>query len=161
MNMLLKPAGRAGATLCAVSMVAIASALLGASAAHAGCSGRPGTPDNVQAVATSPTSITFSWRNTVFKGLNQHGVHAQGDTLQNIWADIYIRTDQNGSIGKDVTGTGPYTVEYGDISKYVFTGLAWNSKYCIAIRARSAPGGGGCVSEKTSNWACAITRRQP
>jgi hypothetical protein len=157
MTLLLKSVGFSGATLRAISVAAIASAVFGVSAARAGCDDRPGTPDNVSATATSSSSITFSWRNTVFKGLNPHGVHAQGDMPHNIWADIYIRTDQNGSIGKDVTGGGPYSVVYGDISKYNFTGLGANSKYCIAIRARTAGGGGGCVSAVTSSWACAVT----
>jgi hypothetical protein len=138
-----------------VGAAALASTMVAAGAVRA-CD-RPGTPDVTQAQAIDPHTVKFSWRNTVYKGLNPHGVQSQGDIPGNIWNDIYIRANNNENIGRDLTGQGPYSVTYDEMSSYTFGGLSPGTKYCIAIRARTGPHTSGCVSAVTSAWACTTT----
>ena len=127
-----------------------------AGVAHAGCGDRPGTPNNVIMTATSPNSVEVAWRNTTQKGLNPSG-SASADATHKMWFDMYFRNGSTGSIGRDLTGTGPYDVNYGMITRRTFDGLTPNTRYCFALRARDGAGTSGCVSAVTSNWACATT----
>jgi hypothetical protein len=115
--------------------------------AEASCDNRPGTPTNVSAPTVGPNSITFSWRNTT------------GRTLQEprMFFDMYMRDGAGNSTGMDLTGTGPYNVRYGSTSTKTFNNLRPNTKYCFSLRARTAGGTQGCISAVTSNVACATT----
>jgi len=137
------------AAFAALTLAAVGSA-------HAGCGDRPGTPNNVTMVATSPHSVEVSWRNTTFKGMNRSG-STSSDPTGNMYFDMYFRNGQKQNIGKDLTGTGPYQVNYGMVSSHVFDNLSPNSAYCFALRARTRGGTQGCISAVTSNWACATT----
>ena len=149
------------------SCVAVIAVFAGSSAAMAStCGGllnsRPGTPDATSAVAKSPTSIEFSWRNLTNKGMNksmnQGGTVAVNDQPHEMYFDIYVRDAKQGQLGKDETGTGPFKgLVYGSRSSKVFDGLLANKGYCFALRARTGGGTQGCISEQTSAWACATT----
>ncbi len=152
-----------GARAC----VAFIAVFAGSSAAMAStCGGvlnsRPGTPDATTAVARSPTSIEFGWRNLTNKGMNksmsQGGTEAVNDQPHEMYFDIYVRDAKQGQLGKDQTGTGPFKgLVYGSRSSKVFDGLLANKGYCFALRARTGAGTQGCISEQTSAWACATT----
>ena len=145
------------------SCVAVIAVLAGSSAAMAStCGGllnaRPGTPDATSAVAKSPTSIEFSWRNLTNKGMNKTGTVGVNDQPHEMYFDIYVRDAKQGQLGKDETGTGPFRgLVYGSRSSKVFDGLLANKAYCFALRARTGGGTQGCISELTSAWACATT----
>ena len=135
------------------------SAVFAASAAHAGCGSRPGTPNEVRAepLASAPnTTIRFSWRNTTGKGLNKSGSTSQGDTPHNMWFDISVRGGTANQFG-NMTGIGPFKVTYGSRSHQDFPRLATPQSLCFKIRARTAGGTKGCVSAKFSNEVCATT----
>jgi len=74
-----------------------------------------------------------------------------------MWFDMYLRDGANRPIGRDLTGTGPFSVSYGSISSKVFTGLAANTKYCFSLRTRTLGGTQGCISALASNIACTTT----
>ena len=133
---------RVFARSCFVGIAMVA----GATAAAASCDNRPGTPTNVTAQVLSSNSINFSWRNTTGHWLAE----------PKMFFDMYLQHGGK-SIGRDLTGTGPYSVSFGSTSSYVFNGLAPNTNYCFALRARTEGGTQGCISEVTSNWACATT----
>jgi hypothetical protein len=145
------------------SCVAVIAVFAGSSAAMAStCGGllnsRPGTPDATSAVAKSPTSIEFSWRNLTNKGMNKSGTVGVNDQPHEMYFDIYVRDAKQGQLGKDETGTGPFKgLVYGSRSSKVFDGLLANKAYCFALRARTGGGTQGCISELTSAWACATT----
>lgn len=129
---------------------------LAAGAAHASCDDRPGTPNNITMTGISPTSVEVSWRNTTFKGMNPSG-STSSDPTHKMWFDMYFRNGTNGNIGRDLTGTGPYDVNYGMVSKKTFDGLAPSTRYCFSLRARTEGGTQGCISAVTSGVACAST----
>lgn len=123
--------------------------LLGATPAGASCDDRPGTPNEVRAVATSPTTIELSWTNTT--RLNE---------APNMCFDIYVSGD---SVNRNITGGAcAGNVGYGSRSSHVFTGLVPGTTYYFSMRARTAPGTEGCISALESNpsrtWAWTPTQ---
>jgi hypothetical protein len=137
-------------------VVTALSAALAASAAHAACGNRPGTPNEVKAepLASSPQSaIRFSWRNTTGKA---------HDTPHSMHFDISVRDGRGNQVGKDMTGTGPFgPFAYGHRSHQDFTGLGANQTLCFKIRARTGRGTSGCVSQAFSAQVCATTLATP
>jgi hypothetical protein len=113
-------------------------AVLAAAPASASCDDRPGTPDQVRVVATSPTTIELSWRNTT--RLNE---------APNMCFDIYVWGD--GVNRTIIGGACAGNVAYGSRSSHVFTGLAPGTTYYFSMRARTAPGTQGCISAEESN----------
>jgi hypothetical protein len=121
--------------------------------ARAECDDRPFTPDQVQMVAKSSTSLEMSWR------LTGGG---------SVWFDMYLDYEGGGKTGRNLTGVGDGIDEFGRQKPYLnrtkgerlsttWVGLTPNTSYCGALRTRTAPGTKGCVSQITSNWACAKT----
>jgi hypothetical protein len=141
---------------------ALGLAAMACSPASAGCDSRPGTPDQVRMAARSADSLEASWRNTTGRRVQiRTGVfpvpHALPNFENRMWFDMYLHHGDGRPTGKNLTGTGPYNVSYGSRSSKTFNGLAANTRYCFALRARTAGGTQGCVSGATSNWACATT----
>ena len=141
---------------------------IGATAAYASCGSRPGTPDRVEAHATSATSIGVSWRNTTGKhallGLEwefKPGLEIPIPHSEHImYFDMYFRDATKRPINRDLTGRGSFRVSYGSRTAYQFGTLNPNTKYCFALRARTEAGTNGCISARNSNWACATTLRR-
>jgi hypothetical protein len=109
---------------------------------HAGCSNRPGTPNEERAVAISDTQINYSWRVT---------------TNGTIFYDMYVTGPNNTDVGKNRTGYGAYNKKFGERADTNFTGLKPNTRYCFSIRSRTEGGTQGCVSQSQSSWQCATT----
>ena len=126
--------------------------------AVASCSSRPGTPNQLVAQALSSSTIELSWRNTTNKGMNRSGSIGWGDQKHTMNFDIYVRDQAGHSIGRDITGGARQSgLVYGVRSAYRFDRLAPNSHYCFAMRARTAGGTQGCISQAQSEWACVST----
>jgi hypothetical protein len=134
--------------LSAVLAATALSTALAASAAHAACGNRPGTPNEVKAEAISATSIRFSWRNTTSRAhVGQH----------TMYFDISVRDGKGNQVGKDMGGHGPFNVTYGSRSHQDFDRLATPQTLCFSIRARTEGGTKGCVSQRFSAQVCATT----
>jgi hypothetical protein len=134
------------ATLAGLALVA-ASTLSGSRIALA--ADRPGTPNNVWALAQEPTatrapSIRVHWNNT-----------ATEDVCFEFYSTI------NGSPVDLNAGC----VDHGNASdEYVFEGLQPQASYCFQVRARDWNNGdpqGGYVSDAWSAPACAATDKLP
>jgi hypothetical protein len=141
----------------AALVVTTLSTALAASAAHAACGNRPGTPNEVKAEAlgaATPGSgtIRFSWRNTTSRA------HVGKHTM---YFDISVRDGKGNQVGKDMSGHGPFSVTYGSRSHQDFTGLSVPSTFCFSIRARTEGGTKGCVSQRFSAQVCATTVATP
>src|SRR5215510_2168059 len=157
---------RIGALVWSCLWVAVWTSV-GATAATASCGDRPGTPDSVKAQAASASRIMVSWRNTTGKhaplGLRLESAPIIGVVPASehiIYFDMYFRDGAMRPIGRDLTGTGVGRVSYHSVSSKSFDGLAPNTRYCFALRARTHAGTQGCISAQTSNWACATTLRR-
>lgn len=126
--------------------------------AVASCGDRPGTPNQLVAQALSASTIELSWRNTTNRGMNRSGSIGWGDQPHTMNFDIYIRDLAGHSIGRDITGGARQAgLVYGVRTAYRFGGLAPNSRYCFAMRARTGGGTQGCISKDASEWACVST----
>jgi hypothetical protein len=112
---------RVFARSCFVGIAMVA----GATAATASCDNRPGTPNNVTAQVLSSNSINFSWRNTTGHWLAE----------PTMFFDMYLQHGGK-SIGRDLTGTGPFSVSFGSTSSQVFNGA---SRRTPITASRSAP----------------------
>jgi hypothetical protein len=104
--------------------------------ADAGCSSRPGTPNEERAVAISDTEISYSWRVT---------------DSGTIYYDMYILGPNSEDVGKNRTGDGPYRSRAGRRDGTTFKDLKPNTGYCVAIRARTEAGTQGCISKRASS----------
>jgi hypothetical protein len=129
--------------LAAVSLPAV----LGATSANASCNDRPGTPTNVTADPSPPSTaptIGVSWSNT-----------ANND--ETVFWDVEV-TDGHGRAVQDEPRPGAGRGDRG-------RGLRVSNTYsappgvtrCFRVKARTEPGTQGCVSEIWSNQACAAT----
>jgi hypothetical protein len=128
------------------------AAALGEARAAAGCDDRPGTPNELKAVAQSPTSIRLSWMNTSGR--------ASGSPHR-MYFDIYVSDIDGRPAGLDVTGDGPYDVAYGCRSFREFGGLSPGKDYCFSMRARDEAGTQGCISRFASQRVCVGTTVPP
>jgi hypothetical protein len=127
------------ATLAGTAM--LAAAFL-APAAMAACSDRPGTPTNLSARMTSesPPTVQVSWTNTA---------------TETVFWDVEM-TDSRGKVFPLPAGVGR-----GDTGK----GLRASNSYsipagetrCFRVRARTARGTAGCVSQIWSGKVCATS----
>lgn len=139
-----------------LSCTAALTALLVTPPAHASCDERPGTPNELVAEPLSPTAIRLSWKNTTGRAA---GAGAVGHTM---YFDIYVRDLDGQDLGRDVTGVGPYrNLAYGSRSYHEFGDLAMGTDYCFFMRARSAAGTQGCVSQEASAAVCTATTVPP
>jgi hypothetical protein len=135
--------------------------IVGVSLAVIGCIGwgpakacdRPGTPNQLTAAPVSPTAITLTWHNTT-------GKSGGG---QDMWFDIAVTDGSGRPLAPSLNITGGAEgrgIKYGEISSYTFNGLAPGREYRFQMRARTASGAGGCVSQVGSNIAGAWTPTQ-
>ena len=134
---------------------------IAAPAAQAACGSRPGTPNEVKAELIGQDKIRFSWRNTTGRGMNRPGSTSSGDSPHRMYFDISVRDGRGNMVGKDMTGTGPFSVTYGSRSQQEFAGLVVPATYCFRIRARTEGGTQGCVSQIFSAQVCATTLATP
>jgi hypothetical protein len=128
--------------------VLVALSALAASPAAAACGDRPGTPNNVKVEPVAGRefdSLRLTWNNTA---------------SERVWWDIEV-TDKAGKVVQSVTGGEPVKAARGATSRD-FSGYGVNTTRCFRLRARTAAGVQGCVSQIWSARVCATTaRRQP
>jgi hypothetical protein len=133
-----------------ISLAAVLAALsaLAASPAAAACGDRPGTPNNVKlepVAGREADTFRLTWNNTA---------------TERVWWDIEI-TNSAGKVLQSVTGGEPVKTGRGTTSRD-FSGYGVNTTRCFRIRARTAAGVEGCVSQIWSGRVCATTAlRQP
>jgi hypothetical protein len=129
---------------CARSLpIALTLASVVAATAARACD-RPGTPNEVGARPFSATELDFGWTPRTHDN--------------EMYYDIAIRDGNLQDIGRDLTGTGPMSGQYGIGIFRRYGSFQPNTKYCFRIRARTESGTKGCVSEIWSAWACATTK---
>jgi hypothetical protein len=126
---------------------------------HASCNDRPGTPDQVKAIAlpikpfrTTP-SIELSWRNTTRRGLF---------ATPGGYFDVSVTNTESRSIGHhDVTGGAFQRNDFGTRGHLEIGGLPANTTLCFKIKARTEGGTQGCVSHEWSERVCETTVGAP
>jgi hypothetical protein len=141
-------ADRKGAWGYAVHYATLAAALialsaLAASPTAAACSDRPGTPNNVKlepVAGREADTLRLTWNNTA---------------SERVWWDIEI-SDKGGKVVQSVTGGEPVKAGRGATSRD-FSSYGVNTTRCFRIRARTAGGTQGCVSQIWSARVCATT----
>jgi len=108
------------------------------SPAAASCGDRPGTPTNVTATPVFPGMIRVEWTNTA---------------SETVWWDYDVRHD--GVLIPQRAGQPPRAD--GMLGWRIQNNFAPGQGVwaCYRLRARTAPGTKGCVSQIFSNWACA------
>jgi hypothetical protein len=121
-------------------VAAVLSACFVAGSAHAACGDRPGTPDNVSALALSDTMLQFRWRNTA---------------TETVWWDIEV-TDPAGNIILSQAGIGQGLTGFHLPAENTFL-VGPDTTQCFRVRARTAPHTEGCVSEIWSARVCATS----
>jgi hypothetical protein len=128
------------------ALLAVLATLAHSTAASASCGNRPGTPDLVEVFpqyTAGKTEVRFRWRGT-----------ERGSTTS--YYDIEVTDGTGKSLDKSRTGDGPYQTKYRDWVDKTFSVDA-NSKYCFRVRARTASGTQGCVSQIWSGQVCTTT----
>src|SRR5262245_31657076 len=136
------------------------SVALAPASADAGCSSRPGTPDNVSIQATSTTSVRFKWRITTRRDEVERFYDIQ------LWEEVPPKTSSEGPTKitihnlSGVRGQGPYFLTTGGMDHYDFTGLKPGTRYCAWIMARTERGKEGCTSEIWSYPPCTTTEAE-
>jgi hypothetical protein len=161
------------------SVFAASLCWLAVASAHASCHDRPGTPINVSARATSPTTIELGWVNRASEGYVPYGIFGipySGDLMLfggavylsrgAIYFDVSVREDSPAgpAVGQDRTGFGPFETlppPYMDVKLTQFSNLRPATNYCFSMRARTEAGTQGCVSQRASEWTCASTPSFP
>jgi hypothetical protein len=129
------------------ALALVLSALWGG--ANAGCSDRPGTPDQTKAESLGRGSITFSWRVAQREG----GRYVDVEVTDGSGHDV------GGPAGMDVGGGVTPFHEWASWTMTVPAG----TKRCFRVRARTAAGKEGCVSKLWSGQSCvtALTEDPP
>jgi uncharacterized protein YkwD len=141
----------------ALSGFVLAAALVGGNPAGASCDSRPGTPDQVQAVPTSATSIKLIWRNTTGKPIDPNPF----DQSHSSWFDILVRDARNKPLkpSKDIIGGAAVKgIKYGQHSHFEFKGLSPDTEYRFQMKARDGSGRDGCLSE---HWSSVVSAKTP
>ena len=104
---------------------------------------RPGAPEQLVATPLSPTSVNLVWRNTTSKSGGS----------DDVWFDIAVADGSGRPLvpSLNITGGAEHRgIRYGQISSFVFNGLAPGREYRFQMRSRNASGRGGCVSEQAA-----------
>jgi hypothetical protein len=110
--------------------------------AHAACSDRPGTPNNVRAVPLTQTEIQVRWRNTA---------------SERVWWDVEMRGSENGPVIPLPAGVGRGEQGFGLESSNVYSVPGAGTRRCFRVKARTGPHTEGCLSAQWSGQACATS----